>query len=440
MRAMFDLSSDADGTGAAVKVKTHLPLALHVIDLGGGLQAAHAARRTIAPEDFASVPLLAIWKGLSHPGISWEGTINFASSRFMSIMASIATSELGPEPGGDSYALASHDYLNFSAKFGYHFATIDALCGDEASHNYVSMQFAGGAGNYFGRSLRIRFLGTVLERLGFRITLQGDLIEASFSRHDRDSTRDRLDQMGRLLATSRLLDLTLSNEEDVRRLAAAFMAGDYEFLKPHDPAQPANFYTQHGHWECREREGHKRLHQSGNSGKRPVAGALSGLIGKTLGASYQELLDSIGAYFYFPLAIAKNSETGDGRIAVAILPEDGRIDRAGGLVFGLRNAANYFVFRINALENNAILFEYVNGKRTERASVDHPLQSDRWYRLAVEIEVRHVRCRLDDEAVIDYMASAPVRGYVGVWTKADSATWFGDIVVTDAMGTRIFGN
>jgi len=441
MRAMFDLSSDADGSGAAAKVATHLPLAVHVIDLGGGLGArhtAHKARKAIDPEDFASVPLQAIWKGLTHPGVSWEGTVNFASSRFMSLMASIATSELGPEPGGDSYALISLDYMNFSAKFGYHYATIDALCGDDASHNYVTLQFAGGAGNFFGRSLRIRFLGTVLEQLGFQIELQGDLIEATFNRHGPDATKDRLDQLGRLLASCRLLDMTLTNEEAVDTLVAAFMAGDYDLLKPRDATQPDNFYIQQGHWSRREHDGTTCLHQSGRTAEKPVAGALSGIIGKAIGASYQELLDSIGAYFYFPLAIAKNSEMADGSVAVELMPEGGLIDRAGGIIFGLKNAANYFVFRINALEHNAILFEFVNGRRIERCTADLPIASGRWYQLCVNIAGPSIHCSVDQQALVEYHSEAPLRGHVGVWTKADSATWFRPLVVETDEGTRVF--
>lgn len=438
MRAMFDLSAAAEGAGAAVKIATHLPLAAYLIDLGDGLRNERTRRRAVAPEDFASVPLRAIWRGMTHPGVSWEGTVNFAASGFMSTMASIATSELGPEPGGDSYILASRDYMNFSAKFGYHFATVDSLCVEDASHNYISLQFAGGAGNFFGRSLRIQFLGTVLERLGFQIELQGDLLEASFSRHGSAATQDRLDQLGRLLASCRLLDMTLANEDDVGRLVAAFMAGDYDLLKPRDATQPENFYLQQGHWSRRTREGATCLHQSGRSSAKPVAAPLSGLVAKTLGSSYQELLDRIGAYFYFPLAIAKRSEMGDGSITVDLMPEGGIIDRAGGIVFGLKNAANYFVFRINALEHNAILFEFANGKRIERARANRVIPSGRWYRLRVDIAARRAQCFVDADPLIDYRAETAIRGHVGVWTKADSATWFGPLAIDTAAGARIF--
>lgn len=94
---------------------------------------------------------------------------------------------------------------------------------------------------------------------------------------------------------------------------------------------------------------------------------VSGLMTKALGRSYQDLLDTIGAYYYFPLAIDKSGEKGNGLFSLQVKPLRGSIDQAGGLVFGLRDIGNYFVFRINALEDNAILFEFVNNNRIERA-------------------------------------------------------------------------
>ena len=41
----------------------------------------------------------------------------------------------------------------------------------------------------------------------------------------------------------------------------------------------------------------------------------------------------------------------------------GKIDQVAGLAFAIRDVGNYFVLRINALEDNFALFEYVNGKR-----------------------------------------------------------------------------
>lgn len=439
MREMFGISSAAEGAGASTKITSHIPLVIHAIDLGGGLKGPASSSKTATPDDIDSLPMKALWQGFTHPGINWAGTINFDASKFMTIMASLATSELGPAPGGDSYVLLSKDYMNFSVKFGYHFATIDALCGSEANHNYVSLQFAGGAGNYFGRSLRIRFLGTVLERLGFQVKLQGDLLEASLNRHDQEATREGLDQLGRLLATSRLLDMTLSDQDSVDTLTESFFEGDYDFLRPFDANQPEGFFTQLGHWQRRAVDETTCLFQDGKMWQGPVSGAITGLIGKTLGVSYHDFLDTVGAYFYFPLAIAKNGEMGNGSIHVDVMPESGNIDRAGGVIFGLENAANYFVFRINALEDNAILFEFVNNKRIQRKYMDMVVTAHTWYRLKVDVEGNTIRCQAGNRHHFEYTAEKAVTGHVGLWTKADSVTLFGPLTIEDANGTRTFG-
>ncbi len=438
MREMFGIAAEAEGARASIKLVSHLPLVVYVIDLGGGLHASNKRRGGATPDDIASLPMKALWAGFTHPGVTWSGTVNFDAGSFMTIMASIATSELGPAPGGDSYALLSRDYMNFSAKFGYHFATVDALCGDEPNHNYVSVQFAGGAGNYFGRSLRIQFIGNVLEKFGFQVSLQGDLLEASFNRHDRQATREALDRLGRLLATSRLLDMTLSNQDSVDKFTAAFLAGDYDLLRPRGADQPQDFYTQLGHWQTRSAGGEKYLYQNGRAWQKPVSGAITGLIGKTIGSSYHEFLDTIGAYYYFPLAIAKHSAMGNGRIRVMVKPDSGNVDRAGGIVFGLRNAANYFVFRINALEDNAILFEFVNNKRYERKNSYHVIDAKTWYSLQVEVANAAVKCLVNDQLLIEFDAGRTVKGHVGLWTKADSVTWFGPLSVETANGARTF--
>jgi pyruvate,water dikinase len=94
------------------------------------------------------------------------------------------------------------------------------------------------------------------------------------------------------------------------------------------------------------------------------------------------------------------------------------------------------VLRINALEDNVILFEYVNGERFARVNVSHPVRSDSWYRISVEIDKGEIRGCLDDRPVIGYATHKPLAGYVGVWTKADSVTYFHDLTVTSDSGTR----
>jgi len=67
------------------------------------------------------------------------------------------------------------------------------------------------------------------------------------------------------------------------------------------------------------------------------------MITTMIGETYFEILDNIGAYFYFPLAIVKESYVTSGVLSVRVKPVAGSIDQAGGLAFGLRNVGNYFV-------------------------------------------------------------------------------------------------
>jgi pyruvate,water dikinase len=417
---MFNLSTDAEEETITVRLTTHIPLVLNLIDLGGGLQPGLSTCDTVTAEHFLSAPIQALWRGFTHPGINWSGTVQFDGSRFLTRIAASATSEFGPEPGGDSYALVGTDYLNLSAKFGYHFATLDTFCGDEPEHNYFSLQFSGGASSFFGKTLRLQFMGKVLGELGCTVSIQGDLLEATLNRHARVDMLERLDQVGRLLASSRLLDMAITNQDDADILAANFMAGDYDLLQRKARPPLEGFYTHLGHWQqieengaiCWLADGSRRL------------GMLSTVMIKALGRPYKELLDTIGAYYSFPLAISKSGEVGDGLLSLQVKPMHGCIDQAGGLVFGLRDIGNYFVFRINALEDNAILFEFVNNSRIERARFDVPIGSNQWHALEVRIQGNKAACRVDGAFGFDYLAERPLHGHVGLWTKADSTTLF----------------
>jgi pyruvate,water dikinase len=426
MKEMFGLGDSLDRQTVSVRLKAGIPLILNLIDLGGGLKYGLSDCDAIVPDHIESVPMKALWKGFTHPGITWKGTIQFDPKSFLSLMASSATSEFGEVPGGESYAFLSKDYLNLSARFGYHFANLDVLCGEQGSQNYVSLQFSGGAGNFLGRSLRVLFLDLVLKRLGFEVSAQGDLLEASLTGFDREPLEDKLDQLGRLLASTRLLDMALTRPEDVERLSDLFFRGDYDFLSRDREVRLPGFYIQEGDWDRKEMDGTPVIIQDGSRAGFQVSTGMARLLGKVTGSRLQDLLDRMEAYYYFPLIIARDSELAEGEIRVAVKAIGGHIDRAGGIAFGLRSLGNYFVWRLNALEDNLALFEYGNHKRAQRASFNRKIESDRWYALKVELAGRTIRGYLDGELILEQETATPLVGYAGLWTKADSVTLFRD--------------
>jgi pyruvate,water dikinase len=147
------------------------------------------------------------------------------------------------------------------------------------------------------------------------------------------------------------------------------------------------------------------------------------------GARYQAFLDNIKAYHYFPKLIAKDGEIESGTVTVRVRAVSGFIDQAAGLVLGLRNVGNYFALRINALENNLVLFEHVNGNRFQRATIERAIEAGRWYRLKATLSGRRVLGFLDDELLIDFEADRAVAGHVGLWTKADSVCQFASLTI-----------
>lgn len=438
MREMFGYGEIAERVSGAIKLKMSIPLWLYVIDVGGGLrERLTGGPEAVDAESITSIPFRAVLRGLSHPGINWTGAIGITTKNLMTLVAGAAGPQQSDILGSASYAIVSEDYLNLNARFGYHFATVDALCGDDLNQNYVTLQFAGGVGSYYGRSLRIQFLANVLQRLGFSVQVKGDLIEASFSRIDRHTMETILDQMGRLLGSSRLLDMGIANPEDVVLMTESFFQQDYNFLERKREAEPREFYISIGNWRRLEKEGRTLCLQDGSDYGAWVSSKVAGVMGRFFGSGYQEFLDNIRAYYYFPLAIAKESSMETGTVSVKVRLVSGSIDQAGGIAFGIRDVANYFVFRINALENNAILFEFKHSKRIQLVTVDAPIRANVWHTLQVDMDGSGLKAYLNGRLVIEYEANRTLEGYVGLWTKADSVTEFDSLETSTPEGARI---
>lgn len=430
VREMFRFSESTDRERNAVQLKVSIPIKLYALDLGGGLREGLTTCNEINAYEVESVPFRALWRGLSHPGINWSSSVAVGAHNFMTLMAG-GSLPRQVQLGGASYTVISEDYMNLSILFGYHFATVDALITENAEHNYAALHFAGGAGAHYGKSLRVQYLGNVLNRLGFETVLKGDFIEAMLTRLDRPAMEEILNQLGRLLGSTRLLDMVLGNAHQVESLTESFFRGSYDYLEPERKDAPDNFYLITGDWRNNPPGMEPGILQDGSHFSSRIATSINQTLGRFIGQRrYMEYLDNLEAYYYFPLAIAKASRLEEGAAQVMVKCLSGIIDQAGGLAFAIRDWANYFVFRINALEDNAILFEFRNNKRFERAATDVPIEAGNWYNLRIETRGRSIRTYLGDSQLLEYEADRVLDGYVGLWTKADSATLFNNLNIS----------
>jgi pyruvate,water dikinase len=203
-----------------------------IIDLGGGL--APSTRTEIGVEDIRSEPLAALCRGMAAPGLRW-GVPPPGFAEMGGLLTRGMLDKRSERPVGEpNYALVAQDYLNLNARVDFHFALIDAVCGNNARENSVRFRFKGGGTSRVQRERRALCVEEVLGRMDFFTARQGDMVTASFSEGPREATLDKVEMLGRLLGFSRLLDAVMVDDGMPRQVAEAFLSGDYalERLRP----------------------------------------------------------------------------------------------------------------------------------------------------------------------------------------------------------------
>ena len=226
---MFRISDRASDAGAvSFQLKAKLPIDLHLIDLGGGLTDADGPY--VYQEQIKSAPLNALLSGMLRPDVFVRGPRPVDVGGFLTVM----TQHLLEPPtvqaqrfGERSYGIISDKYLNFSSRVGYHYCVIDSYCGQTVSKNYITFQFKGGAADEIRRERRVRCIAEILGRLGFITQVRGDMTQARFQKYSFEETQERLDQLGRLLIVTRQMDMLMTNESAVQRMADNFIAEQY---------------------------------------------------------------------------------------------------------------------------------------------------------------------------------------------------------------------
>jgi hypothetical protein len=134
--------------------------------------------------------------------------------------------------------------------------------------------------------------------------------------------------------------------------------------------------------------------------------------------------------FRFPMAILNEPTLKDVRLAVQCAAIAGKVDQACGIVFRYRDADNYYVARANALENNIRLYRVKLGRREQVANWNGTVAPGRWYELRGDVVGDHIEIFWDGRKIIDARDTTFLGpGKVGIWTKADSVTYFKGIRV-----------
>lgn len=134
--------------------------------------------------------------------------------------------------------------------------------------------------------------------------------------------------------------------------------------------------------------------------------------------------------YRFPVCVYDKFTAKDVEVSVKFKAVSGTVDQAAGLVARFKDKDNYYVVRANALEDNVRLYKVVAGSRKQFAGTNVKVSHGEWHSLTLALKGRHMEVRFDGKLLLrandETFGEA---GKVGLWTKADSITYFDDFRV-----------
>jgi hypothetical protein len=144
----------------------------------------------------------------------------------------------------------------------------------------------------------------------------------------------------------------------------------------------------------------------------------------------------------FPLIVYEKLSLKDGSLSVRFKTVSGNVDQAAGLIWRYKDPENYYIVRANALEDNVVLYKVENGQRLALApkgspsktyGVKHRIPKQTWSTLSLAFQGNTFTVSLDGQQLFEVNDSTfNAAGKVGLWTKADSVTYFDQFEVNVA--------
>jgi hypothetical protein len=178
-----------------------------------------------------------------------------------------------------------------------------------------------------------------------------------------------------------------------------------------------------------------------NGGERPAQWAVEEGGGPDGPGKFLSLVEPEGAGLLarftvggvFNLVWMPETRVRDLDASISIRANHGNIDQGGGLIWRMRDAGNYYVARYNPLERNLRLYFVRDGARVQLASAEGlPVGIGEWFTIRVVHIGAAIEVYLNGQKRLEMNdATFGDAGGIGVWTKADAATSFDDLVVNE---------
>jgi hypothetical protein len=134
---------------------------------------------------------------------------------------------------------------------------------------------------------------------------------------------------------------------------------------------------------------------------------------------------------HLSFAIYRSFSGRDVYVSTRFMTLSGKIEQAAGVFVRFRSIDDYYAARANALENNVKLYRVAAGKRKMIGCMEINVSGQAWHTLGIAAREDRLTVFFDGRELFvatDRRFPGPP-GKVGLWTQADSLTWFESLQV-----------
>jgi hypothetical protein len=212
-----------------------------------------------------------------------------------------------------------------------------------------------------------------------------------------------------------------------------------DFTEEQLGAAPTSFSTPTGFWSIGTNGVDTKpvLFEDGTQWQgSQIANTLASQARALYGDRWNEFIDDLPGTAYFPIAVFnKVPSFSGGTITARLATVGGDIDQDAGIVFNYQPNGDMMAIRMDSLENNLKLYQWVQGQPTVLKLAENvPTAMARWHDLSVSVSNggTHVAGSLDGVTFLDADLDSPVSGQVGAWAKTDTVLLIDSFIVDPA--------
>lgn len=148
------------------------------------------------------------------------------------------------------------------------------------------------------------------------------------------------------------------------------------------------------------------------------------------GAKVLAQTSSEGPNPLFNLCVADETRYLNVDLNVSFKAVKGETDQGGGPLWRCKDANNYYIARMNPLEDNFRVYKVVDGKRAQLGSAEVEAPTGKWHTIRIVHKGNHIQCYLNGKLHLDVKDDTfKDAGKIGLWTKADAVTSFDELSV-----------